>query len=113
MALMFGVRVKTYLKLICEYELHRLPLVVHRISTKTVKVKPPLVCHLLHNHLSKFCLMQNNSLLPKKTFQTSFFKFPRKLTACLKFDNIKYELISSQSIALENVTDIIKKAKFH
>ena len=46
---------RSYLKLICEYELHSLP--NKKVSgaedhgKNYIKVRPPLVCHLLRNRL--------------------------------------------------------------
>ena len=58
MALIFGVHaLRSYLKLICEYEFHRLP--NEKVSgakdhgKNYIKVRPPLVRHLLRNRLSQ------------------------------------------------------------
>ena len=56
MALIIGIHVlRSYLKLICEYELMAYQiekLVAQRIMVKTKsKVKPLLVCHILRNHV--------------------------------------------------------------
>ena len=55
-ALILGVHaLRSYLKLICEYELHSLP--NKNVSgpkdhgKNYIKVRPPLVCHLLRNRL--------------------------------------------------------------
>ena len=67
---------RSYLKLICEYELHSLP--NKKVSgakdhdKSYIKVRPPLVRHLLRNRLFEFILFSFSTFMRQECLNSRF-----------------------------------------
>ena len=92
-ALILGVHaLRSYLKLICEYELHTLPnkkvILAKDHGKNYIKVRPPLVRHLLRSRL----LLQN---------QNANWKFGHQHKQTLCFNGLRWSVTTQYTITLK------------